>query len=176
MERTLLHSLELEINVISAEDLRLRHRSIKKNAFVVVRTDSHNYRSTRVDTEGGSYPYWNEKLNLALPNSAKFITVEVQCKTASGRARSVGTASIPVSDFIGDYTPAYYLHFLSYRLREQNGERNGIVNLSIRTLVPPAAGYVHRSMMPQFVGFNVAEKNSGGFAIMGIPMSSGYSM
>nr|DAD47977.1 TPA_asm: hypothetical protein HUJ06_017914 [Nelumbo nucifera] len=171
MEKTSLVSLE--INVISAQDLRLHHRSIKKNAFVVVRTDSQNSCSTSVDTRGGSCPSWNEKLSLPLPNSAKFITVEVQCKTHS-RIRTVGTANIPVSDFIGDYTPSFYQHFLSYRLREPDGERNGIVNLSIRAVVPQQYN-LRPSPMPPLFGaglLEAAEKRSGGIAI-GIPVAYG---
>lgn len=35
-------------------------------------------------------------------------------------------------DFIGDYTPEKYMHFLSYRLRDAQGQKNGIVNVSVR--------------------------------------------
>ncbi|KAF8379447.1 hypothetical protein HHK36_028883 [Tetracentron sinense] len=163
-------SSSLEITVISAEGLRLGRHSIRKNAFAIVQTDSRNSRSTKMDTEGGSYPSWNEKLALELPNNAHIVTVQVQCKTSSGD-RTVGTAKIPVSDFIGDYTPAHYLHFLSYRLREHDGERNGIVNLSVRV---KEAHYVDCLSRPWLgaqrpcLGVGDGENNSVGI-VTGVP-------
>ncbi|KAG1359208.1 BON1-associated protein 2 [Cocos nucifera] len=125
------NSVTLEITIISAEDLRLSHRPLKKNAFVTVRSstlDDSGTSSTSLDRDGGSYPHWNEKLQVALPASARSISVEVHCKTGTG-VRLVAVATIPVSDFC---EPADYLHFLSYRLRERDGKRNGIINLSVR--------------------------------------------
>ncbi|OVA14133.1 C2 calcium-dependent membrane targeting [Macleaya cordata] len=158
----------LEVTVISAEDLRINDRSIKKNAFVVVQTDySINYRNTCIDTEGGSYPSWNEKLELPLYHNVRFIRVEVQCKTGSS-ARMIGEAKIPISDFIGDYIPPHYVHFLSYRLRQRDGERNGIVNLSVRVKVP-----LYRTFLPS--GVQAANENYDGIAV-GIPVSYGCTV
>ncbi|KAF8413121.1 hypothetical protein HHK36_001097 [Tetracentron sinense] len=151
-------SCSLDITVISAEGLSLNRHSIKKNTFVTVKTDPNNSQSTKMDTEGGSYPSWNEKLALELPCNARMVTVEVQCKTSSG-VRTVGTANIPVSDFIGNHTPANYLHFLSYRLRERDGERNGIVNLSVKV---KGQEYVDFSARP-WCGFQASERPWSGF-------------
>ncbi|KAL5565548.1 hypothetical protein UlMin_028712 [Ulmus minor] len=126
-------SRTIEVTILSAENLRLDRRSIKKNAFAVVRTDANTFQTTEIDTEGGSYPKWNEKFFLQLPH-APSMTVELHCKTAFGN-RNIGTAMVPVSDFIGGYVPENHLHFLSYRLRNYKGERNGIVNISVRTKV-----------------------------------------
>ncbi|KAL5565556.1 hypothetical protein UlMin_028720 [Ulmus minor] len=124
----------IEVTVLSAENLRMDRKSIKKNAFVIIRTDGNNYRTTQIDAAGGSFPRWNEKFILDLPVQAGNLTVEVHCKTALGY-RAIGTAIVPVSDFIGGYVPEGFLHFLSYRLRDHKGERNGIVNISVRTKV-----------------------------------------
>ncbi|CAI0431073.1 unnamed protein product [Linum tenue] len=119
----------LEFTVVSAEDLRLEGRPVKKNAFVVVRTDPFiNSGSTRADSDGGSYPQWNEKVVIEMPMLTDSVTLEVR----SGN-RVVGAAAVPVSDFLGDgLTPEDYLHFLSYRLRDQRGVKNGIINFSVR--------------------------------------------
>ncbi|KAM6584872.1 hypothetical protein CsatB_011874 [Cannabis sativa] len=125
----------IEITILSGESLRIDNRFIKKNAFVIVRSNSRNvFQTTEIDTKGGSNPNWNEKLVLDLPavHHAAALTVEVHCRTAIGN-RLIGTASVPMSDFSGGYLPENYLHFLSYRLRDQNGERNGIINLSVKT-------------------------------------------
>ncbi|KAI3894127.1 hypothetical protein MKW92_010196 [Papaver armeniacum] len=126
----------LEVTVVSAEDLRRNGRWVK-NTLVVVQTDySTNHRSTSIDAEGGSYPSWNEKIEMPLYHNVRFIRVEAQYKTSSG-AKMIGEAKIPISDFLGSYFPPLYLHFLSYRLRDRNGDPNGIVNLSVRVIEPP---------------------------------------
>ncbi|KAJ6679621.1 INGRESSION PROTEIN FIC1 [Salix purpurea] len=80
-------SRTVEVTVLSAENLRLDRKSVKKNTYVV-------------------------------------------------GDRVIGTASLPVSDILGDYTPESHLHFLSYRLRDARGERNGIINVSARVKMP----------------------------------------
>ncbi|KAK3021432.1 hypothetical protein RJ639_045621 [Escallonia herrerae] len=125
-------SRTVEIKVISGEGLRVnRTTPVKKNTFVIVRSESREGQATRVDTEGGSCPVWNEKFVVDMPMHARFVTAEVQCRTSTGN-KVIGTAKIPVSDFVGGYVPKNYLHFLSYRLRDDKGERNGIINLSVK--------------------------------------------
>ncbi|KAJ6722877.1 hypothetical protein OIU74_007459 [Salix koriyanagi] len=128
-------SRTVEVTVLSAENLRLDRKSVKKNTYVVVRVDPLNSGSTRADFEGGSSPSWNEKLTLHMPFQSRFISLEVKCRTGSGD-RVIGTASLPVSDILGDYSPESHLHFLSYRLRDARGERNGIINVSARVKMP----------------------------------------
>ncbi|XP_058106345.1 BON1-associated protein 1-like [Magnolia sinica] len=156
------HSRLLEITVISAESLRISNHLIKKNAFVTVQTDTCKCVSTSVDRDGGGYPTWNEKLELPLPGSDRSIHVKVQCKTSSRSSKMVGTVNIPMSDIVDGYLPAHHLHFLSYRLR-QDGERNGIINLSIKMVGPEN---VSRPLQPM-------EKINGGIAV-GIPVPFGY--
>ena len=163
-------SLVMEITVISAEALRVNSRKpVKKNAYVVVRTDSKNSEMTRVDTEGGSFSTWNQKLVMNLPAQARFVTVEVHCKGSSGD-RVIGTARVPVSDFSGGLTPESYLHFLSYRLRDEKGERNGIVNLSVRMKGSVMAAPPQRMWPETVVG--------GGWdcsgVVVGVPVHSSY--
>lgn len=127
-------SRDIEITVLSAEDLRIHNKPIRKNAFAVVRIQRNDGFSTTVDRDGANYPTWNQKFNATLPNYVSTITMELYCKSSNGGGHNkfVGLANIPVSDFLEGYTPEDYLHFLSYRLRDQHGERNGVVNLSIR--------------------------------------------
>lgn len=132
-------SRKVEITILSGEDLRIDRKSVKKNAFVIVRVDPFNFRTTNIDTLGGSYPTWNEKLDIDLPDNSRYITLEVHCKSNSSGKRNIGTVNVPVSDFIGGYLPENYLHFLSYRLRDSSGEKNGIINISVRVNVPDYA-------------------------------------
>lgn len=129
----------IELTVLSGEGLRIDRRLIKKNAFAIVQTDAFNYRKTKVDESGGSYPTWNEKLVMELPMHARFIDLQLQCKASNSgnNNKTVGFAKIPVSDFIGGYVPENYLHFLSYRLRDAKGDKNGIINVSVRVKLVP---------------------------------------
>ncbi|KAL5727604.1 hypothetical protein ACHQM5_000783 [Ranunculus cassubicifolius] len=166
-------SCMLEVTLISAEDLHIDDRSIKKHSFATIQTDPSNSQSTSMGNEGGSYSSWHEKFDVYLPNGANYVKIEVKCKI-SASVRLIGTANIPVSDFFGDYIPPTCLHFLSYRLREKNGEANGIVNLSIRT---KGLGYacVSDTCRPiPYVGIQDAYNSSHGFAA-GMPVHSGYN-
>ncbi|PON52935.1 C2 domain containing protein [Parasponia andersonii] len=172
-------SRTVEITVISGENLRVDRRSIKKNAFVVVRPDGgSDFRMTEIDADGGSYPRWDKKFVLDLPAQAPAVSVEVYCKTAFGN-RVVGVARVPVSDFSGAYVPETYLHFLSYRLRDQRGERNGIINISVRSKVPPARAYTYSASASvptpaSSVGVPVGKNNYGGGVVTGLPVLYAY--
>ncbi|XP_028064927.1 BON1-associated protein 2-like [Camellia sinensis] len=174
-------SRSLEVTIISGENLRVdRTRPVKKNAFVVVRTDSSPIsQSTNLDIDGGSYPTWNQTLLVDMPVHARFLNVDVQCRSNSGD-KVIGTARIPASDFAGGYFPENYLHFLSYRLRDSGGERNGIVNLSVRVKVPEGSGRVAASSAATscsqsrpWMGVPAAGKVSGGI-VSGVPVWSRF--
>lgn len=157
-------SRTLEVTVISGENLRTNRKPVKKNAFVVIQTDSANkVCTTKMDADGGSYPSWNEKVVVDVPMHARFITVEVQCKTSGGN-KTVGVARVPISDFVGGHVPQSYLHFLSYRLRDYKGERNGIINISVKAKVPEYASCSGTGM-----GVPLGDNNFGG-VVTGIPV------
>lgn len=136
MEATTSSCTDLEITIISGENVHVdRRRPVRKKAFVMVQTDSQMVKSRKIDVHGGSCPAWNEKLDVQVPMHSRFITVQVQCEVSKSISKTIGQAQIPISDFVGGYFPHNYLHFLSYRLRNANGERNGIINISVRTKV-----------------------------------------
>ncbi|XP_022872578.1 BON1-associated protein 2-like [Olea europaea var. sylvestris] len=157
----------IEVTVITGEDLRVNRRNpVKKNAFVIVRSDPLNAKSTGMNTDGGCNPIWNEKLVMDLPMHANFITVEVH----SG-SKIIGIARIPLSDFMGGYLPANYLSFLSYRLRDDNGEKNGIINLAVKVSGQTNMSCAASCSRPWFGG-PMNEKVSNG-TVTGIPVSYG---
>ncbi|KAL1549895.1 BON1-associated protein 2-like [Salvia divinorum] len=160
----------IEITVISAEGLRLsRNQPVKKNSCVVLRSDPFNSRTTGMDSEGGSYPAWNEKLLMELPANARFLTVE-----AHSGSRLVGAASIPVSDFAASFLPVNYLSFLSYRLRDAHGAKNGILNLSVKVIgrPSPTIGCAASCSGGPWPGVPLADGKVAGHGIVtGIPVS-----
>ncbi|XP_054782797.1 BON1-associated protein 2-like [Prosopis cineraria] len=129
----------LEITVLSAEDLRINRKQVKKNVFVCLQSPESGRPgetwTTRMESEGGSHPKWNEKLEMEVPVHARFITAEVKEKSAMGCVTSIGMARIPVSDFMGGYVPQNQVHFLSYRLWDRKCRKNGVINVSVRVKV-----------------------------------------
>ncbi|CAI9101727.1 OLC1v1039119C1 [Oldenlandia corymbosa var. corymbosa] len=169
----------LEVRVISAEDLSVNRRQpLKKNAFVVIKSEAQKIEAaTTVDKDGGSYPSWDEKFSVDMPMHSRYLTAEVRCRGGAGGDRLIGSAKIPVTDFLGGLVPENYLHFLSYRLWDYNGERNGIINLSVRVVKgSPAAkvgfnaGGASCSSTQPWAGVPVADKVSSGGTVTGIPV------
>ncbi|XP_028770334.1 BON1-associated protein 2-like [Neltuma alba] len=133
----------VEITILSAEDLRINGKPLKKKALVSV-----GGTETKMSTEGGSWPSWKEKLVVEVPLHASFIVAEVKCRSLTGM-KSIGMARVPVSDFVGGYVPENEVHFLSYRMWDSRVRRNGILNISVRVkAVPPVKG------MPICIGSN----------------------
>ncbi|KAI6707592.1 hypothetical protein NL676_010554 [Syzygium grande] len=168
------HDRSLEVTVISGEDLRINDRPIKNNAFVTIKAGSccspSSHDSTKPDAQGESYPYWNEKLHVDLPAGSCYVIAEVCQRSSSAEDSLVGMARIPVSDFVGGYTPENYLHFLSYRLKDAKGLRNGIINISVRVVTSSYKGASSSSStsMPEF-RIPVDREKTGG-TVTGVPV------
>ncbi|XP_010523731.1 PREDICTED: BON1-associated protein 2-like [Tarenaya hassleriana] len=186
-------SRRLEITVISAEDLRVNRRPIsaRRNTFAVVKTVPFNVRKTKADECGGTHPKWNDKFEVEMPMNGRsqFVSVEVCYRTGSGSEKQVGFARIPVTDFMGGYYPEGHLNFLSYRLRDEYGDKSGVVNVSIR--VEPDSRFGQQKTAEKkptvdfsacsshAVGFWRPEKTigtavSGGQIVTGVPIWCGY--
>ncbi|XP_038885303.1 BON1-associated protein 2-like [Benincasa hispida] len=171
-------SRTIEITVISGENLQIRGKPINSDLFVSVRSDLQTENgsvSTKVDRDSAGFPRWNENLVVDLPMHAAFLVVEVCRRASSGRkVKIVGTARVPVADFIAGYLPESHLQFLSYRLRDERGEKNGIVNLSVRVKV--AAGIEVSLSQKQGIGVPVPvpmperKFHGGGGFVTGIPI------
>ncbi|KAF2601339.1 hypothetical protein F2Q70_00028874 [Brassica cretica] len=133
----------LEIELISAEGLKVNGKPVKRRTFGVVRIDQETHHKCKVDEQGGSYPIWQDRIKteMAVDGSVRFITVEVFYKTSGGAKKSVGVAKIPVTDFMGGFAPQGHLNFLSYRLRDEYGDKSGIVNVSIMVKPDFSDGY-----------------------------------
>ncbi|EOA25491.1 hypothetical protein CARUB_v10018832mg [Capsella rubella] len=120
----------LEIHLRSAEGLKLNRKALKKKTFAVVRIDEKS-RNSNLDESRVSNPTWNFKSEIPINASVQFIFVEVFYRTRSGHDKKLGEAKIPKSDFMGRYSPEGHLNCLSYRLRDEFGDKCGIVNVSI---------------------------------------------
>ncbi|KGN56545.1 BON1-associated protein 2 [Cucumis sativus] len=166
-------SRTVEITVISGENLQIRGKPIKSDLFVTVRSDLQSENgsvNTKIDRDGDGFPRWNEKLVIDLPMHAAFVVVEVCRSASSGRkVKIVGKSRVPVADFVAGHLPESHLQFLSYRLRDEKGERNGIINLSVRVKLAPG---VERIGVPVPVAMpaRTFHGGGGGGVVTGIPI------
>ncbi|KAJ0254916.1 BON1-associated protein 1 [Hirschfeldia incana] len=121
----------LEIDIRSAEGLKINRRLIKKKKTFAVARIGDKFRKSNPDASGGSNPTWNFKSEMPMKGSVQFISIEVFYRTLCGREKKIGEARIPATDFMGRYSHEGHLNFLSYRLRDEYGDKCGIVNVSI---------------------------------------------
>ncbi|XP_010506554.1 PREDICTED: BON1-associated protein 2-like isoform X1 [Camelina sativa] len=139
----------LEVEVISAQGLKVDRKPLKKKTFTVVSIDDKHSWKSNLDDLGGSCPVWKYKFDIEMPinGSVRFISVDVFYRTSNGAEKLVGHAKIPVTDFMGGFAPQGHLNFLSYRLRDDYGDKCGIINVSI--MVKPDGSYNdHKSILP----------------------------
>ncbi|XP_056693546.1 BON1-associated protein 1-like [Spinacia oleracea] len=133
MNPSISSSCSLEITIKSAEELTIgNQKPVTKNVFVTISVENQGYTNqlrTRPCVEGAK-PTWNEKLFTDMSKNAKFILLEVRYKKRSTE-KSIGIAKVPTSDFVGNHMPLNYQHCLCYRLRDRNGEPNGIISFSV---------------------------------------------
>lgn len=93
---------EVEVTILSAKDLKnvnWRHGRLK--AYAVVWVDPRSKSTTRVDEEGDTCPYWDQKLvipfDTPLDDAYLYIDV-VHAKAAEGTKPLIGSARIPLRD------------------------------------------------------------------------------
>ncbi|VVB06811.1 unnamed protein product [Arabis nemorensis] len=130
-------SRKLEITAISAEELTDGGKPVKKSTFVsfeIAGGRRNQSMSTSLDEVGGNYPIWSDKLETEFSTETSkesFMYVKVFSRNL-GKDKHVGTARVPVKVFTGEYAPVGFLHCLSYRLWDDYGRRNGLVNFSAK--------------------------------------------
>ncbi|KAJ1375785.1 C2 domain [Sesbania bispinosa] len=180
-----LSSRTLEITVISGENV-----NVTEDAYVVVRSESLKCCTTKMAKDNcgsndSSFLSWNERFFVEIPAHARSITFELQCNKFKG-ARPVGVARIAISDFLCGAVPQNCLQVLSYRLRDWEGKRNGVIHFSVRVVAPEECE-ISAAELPvketvasrkvsgdQFTGICAGDKNSSGGVVTGIPFWWNY--
>ncbi|XP_018480562.2 BON1-associated protein 1 isoform X1 [Raphanus sativus] len=159
----------LEIDIRSAEGLKINRRLIKKKKTFAVARIGDKSRKTYLDDSGGSNPTWNFKSEMPMQGSVKFISIEVFYRTRCGRDKKIGEAPIPATDFMGKYSHEGHLNFLTYRLRDEYGDKCGIVNVSI--VVKPDSTETTMFMAPSSSSSEPPSIDGyGGRIVTGVPV------
>ncbi|MED6127912.1 hypothetical protein PIB30_092593, partial [Stylosanthes scabra] len=117
--------ITIDFTIFSAENLSVKGKPLRRNndaAYLVVDAQCSSTKH---------YPSWNEKFSMEVePSTCRFISIEVRRKKWFGYSSgSVGMAHVPVSELFG-------AQFLSYRLWDDKGQRNGIIDFSVRVRPP----------------------------------------
>ncbi|KAF8091653.1 hypothetical protein N665_0439s0019 [Sinapis alba] len=101
----------LEIDIRSAEGLKVNRRLIKKKKTFAVVKIGEKLRKSDLDDSGGSNPMWNFKLEMPMKGSVQFISIEVFYRTCCGRHKKIGEARVPATDFTGRNDDVYGFFF-----------------------------------------------------------------
>lgn len=157
------------MKIVSAENLCIAKKHIQTmNVFVVIRGGSGDECTIKPPTENGDgILTWNEKVDIKLSENASFISIELHCRTSSGKGNLVGASRVPVTDFVGGFMPTNHLQFLSYRLRNSDGDPNGIVNISVRVKSLPCR--YSGALMQTEMGIPVGGPRRFGAVVTGVP-------
>ncbi|KAK4431466.1 hypothetical protein Salat_0908700 [Sesamum alatum] len=130
---------EVEVTVTSAKDLKnvnWRHGSLKP--YAVVWVDPKNKCSTRVDEDGDTSPYWEEKLvipfNSPIEDSTLHIDI-VHANAAEDTKPLIGSAKLPLRDVVDDVGLGGRVE-RKLELKRPSGRPQGKVQVSVSVREP----------------------------------------
>ncbi|KAG6551913.1 hypothetical protein Mapa_006530 [Marchantia paleacea] len=155
----------LEVNIVSAGELRKVKTFGSPKCYVVAYIYSNQKKSTKVDKAGGLNPTWNSKLLLTcddrlLHQPGYFITLEV-ISDGFLRNKQIGTVTIPLQEIAGDEKFNDKPQVMAFQVRSRRtGELRGVLNLSIRLgakriiqmHVPQQSAYMQQAAYPPGYG------------------------
>lgn len=131
--------IPLEINVISAKDLKDVNLFTKMDVYVVVSIngDFRTAQRTPVDKNGGSNPEWNYTVRFTVDEAAarqNGLTVVFILKSQRQLGdRDIGTVQVPVKELLDKGNGnGKGQNNLSYAVRLANGKAKGVLNFSYK--------------------------------------------
>ncbi|XP_059632722.1 protein SRC2-like [Cornus florida] len=128
----------LEINVVSAKDLKKVNFITKMDVYVVVSIagDYSTKQKTIVDRDGDDNPTWNFPVKFTIDESAArqnrlTLVFNLRCERTLGD-KDVGEVTVPVKELLdatGDDKP---VQFVSYQVRKPSGKPKGQLSFSYK--------------------------------------------
>lgn len=125
----------LELNVISAQNLKKVQKFGNQACYVVAYIHSRDKKASRVDKEGGLNPKWNAKLTLTcddklLQREGKYITMEIYSR-GTFRNKLIGSSRISLFDVGKQAAAAAPPKRLSFEVQRKSGTVQGALNVSV---------------------------------------------
>ncbi|KAF7150974.1 hypothetical protein RHSIM_Rhsim02G0010700 [Rhododendron simsii] len=130
----------LQIDVISATDLKKVNLIDKTHAYAIVSISGHpkvsQQQRTAVDRSGNASPTWNFPLTFAVEESATrsnrlVVTFRIRCKRTLGD-KDIGAVHVPLSELNGPTEDGELLQSVTYQVRSQSGKPKGELNFSYK--------------------------------------------
>ncbi|CAK8570659.1 unnamed protein product [Lathyrus sativus] len=133
----------LELNVISAQDLAEVCRSMR--TYAVAWMDPDRKLSTRVDSQGGTNPAWNDKFVFRVDEDFLYdenstITIDIYA-IHWFKDIHVGTAVVLSDDIVPPSRPSHSnnykppgIRFVGLQVRRPSGRSKGILNVGVAVL------------------------------------------
>lgn len=128
----------LELNVISAQNLKKVKKFGEQCCYAVAYIRSREKKSSRVDKDGGLNPTWNAKLMLncdekLLQRGGKCITVEIYSH-GTFRNTLVGSSRISLFEIGKQVAAAAPPKLLSFDVLRPSGTVRGVLNVSVKAV------------------------------------------
>ncbi|KAB1214010.1 BON1-associated protein 2 [Morella rubra] len=131
----------LEVNVLSATDLKDLNHFSKMGVYVVVSLSGdsqHEQKAkTNVDQHGGTSPSWNFPMKFTINESAVrqnrlILEFKLRCERSLGGDKDIGEVYVPVQELLNSIGDGKTLQFLSYQVTQPSGQHKGVLNFSYR--------------------------------------------
>uniref|UniRef100_A0A5B7A4U8 Putative cytokinesis protein sepA-like n=1 Tax=Davidia involucrata TaxID=16924 RepID=A0A5B7A4U8_DAVIN len=127
----------LEINVISATDLKKVNFITKMDVYVVVSIsgEQRTKQKTSVNRDGDYNPTWNFPMKFTVDESAAqqnqlILTFKLRCERSLGD-KDVGEVNVPIKDLLATVGDGK-VQFVSYQVRKPSGKPKGQFNFSYK--------------------------------------------
>ncbi|KAG9447988.1 hypothetical protein H6P81_014116 [Aristolochia fimbriata] len=142
---------EIEVLLISAQDLKNVKHLTRVRAYAVVYVDPDLVSKTRVDEEGGVNPVWNERLSVRFrerppsPEGDALTALNVDIYAHGHlREKPIGSARVLLCDVLKEGSAAEPadnpIQCLTLQVRRPSGRPQGFLNL----WVPPTGKFLIR--------------------------------
>ncbi|KAJ4847051.1 hypothetical protein Tsubulata_037443, partial [Turnera subulata] len=137
-----MEKITLEINVISASDLKYVNFMSKMDVYVLVSLfspDPHPEQKTRTPTnrDGGCNPTWNchKEFTIHGANTAidrgLILVFKLRCDRPLGD-RDIGEVKVPVKELLDSVKDKESMQFVSYQVKKPSGKAQGELQFSFR--------------------------------------------
>ncbi|CAK7333155.1 unnamed protein product [Dovyalis caffra] len=133
----------LEINVISARDLKDVNYISKMDVYAVVSISGNDSKQqpkqkakTPIDRAGGKNPTWNFPKKFTIPEiplaeNRLNLVFKLKCERALGD-KDIGEVNVPIKELLDSAGDGKSMKFVSYQVRKPSGKPKGEISFSYK--------------------------------------------